>query len=47
MAGLETLDGPDALAEMLAKLGADRTIFSLDLVERPPADRDAQRLEVR
>ena len=36
VAGLETLDGPHALAEILAKIGADRTIFSLDLVNGRP-----------
>ncbi len=32
VAGLETLDGPNALAEILAEIGADRAILSLDLV---------------
>ncbi len=36
VAGLETLDGPHALAETLAKIGADRTILSLDLVNGRP-----------
>ncbi len=36
VAGLETLDGPHALAEILAKIGPARTILSLDLVSGRP-----------
>ncbi len=36
VAGLETLDGPRALAEILAKIGPERTILSLDLVSGRP-----------
>jgi phosphoribosylformimino-5-aminoimidazole carboxamide ribotide isomerase len=36
VAGLETLDGPRALAEILAKIGPERTILSLDLVGGRP-----------
>jgi phosphoribosylformimino-5-aminoimidazole carboxamide ribotide isomerase len=36
VAGLETLVGPRALAEILAKIGPERTILSLDLVSGRP-----------
>ena len=36
VAGLETLDGPRALAEILAEVGADQTVFSLDLFDGCP-----------
>jgi phosphoribosylformimino-5-aminoimidazole carboxamide ribotide isomerase len=36
VAGLETLEGPRALSKIVAKLGAERTILSLDLVNGRP-----------
>ena len=36
VAALETLDGPDVLSEILAKLGAEQTVFSLDLFNGRP-----------
>ena len=30
--GLETVEGPEALAAIVAKIGADRVVFSLDLI---------------
>ena len=36
VAALETLDGPGVLREMIKELGADRTIFSLDLFNGRP-----------
>lgn len=36
VAGLETLKGPHALAEIMGELGEERTIFSLDLWEGCP-----------
>jgi phosphoribosylformimino-5-aminoimidazole carboxamide ribotide isomerase len=36
VAGLETLDGPDALSDILGILGSQRTVFSLDLFNGRP-----------
>ncbi len=36
VAALETLDGPIALREMIEELGAERTVFSLDLFNGRP-----------
>jgi phosphoribosylformimino-5-aminoimidazole carboxamide ribotide isomerase len=36
VAGLETLDGPGALSEIISEVGAERTIFSLDLFDGCP-----------
>jgi phosphoribosylformimino-5-aminoimidazole carboxamide ribotide isomerase len=36
VAGLETLDGPDVLSDLLEKLGPERTVFSLDLFNGRP-----------
>jgi phosphoribosylformimino-5-aminoimidazole carboxamide ribotide isomerase len=34
--GLETIQGPEALAEIVAEVGAERVVFSLDLHHRRP-----------
>lgn len=36
IAGLESLDAPQRLAEMLARVGAERLVFSLDLKQEQP-----------
>lgn len=51
IAGLETIDSPDRLAEILAVVGPERLVFSLDLKEgRPltdaPAWRDLKAIEI-